>query len=148
MKIYKALIAACAINAFYIGNAVAGPPATVTFKNYGTQTATFTPTTNNEAITKANATPTPKTAVTANGSDIYIIESLISPEYNHANLRYQSGRKKCVFLATFVTTVGPGATKIPKWNNSASPAGGAICTIRVTGRNLTTYAWSVEITMR
>lgn len=55
MKISKSLIAAFALTAFHITSAVAGPSVTVTFKNLGTQTATYTPITNNEAITKANA---------------------------------------------------------------------------------------------
>lgn len=148
MKISKPLIAAFAMTTFHIGSAVAGPPVTVTFKNLGTQTATYTPITNNEAITKANASPTPQASVTANSSDTYDIQSQISPDYNHANLRYQIGNKECVYLATFVTTPGFAASKIPKWNNTATPSGGATCTIKVTKTNPSTYAWSVVITMK
>jgi hypothetical protein len=68
MKISKSLIVAFAFTAFHISSAVAGPPVTVTFKNLGTQTATYTPITNNEAITKANASPTPQASVTAKSS--------------------------------------------------------------------------------
>jgi hypothetical protein len=148
MKIPKSLIAVFATTALHIGTAVAGPTVTVTFKNLGTQTATYTPITNNEAITKANASPTPQVSVIANGSDTYNIQSRMSPDYNHANLRYQIGGKKCVYLATYVTTTGPGASKIPKWNNTATPSGGATCTIKVTKTNPSTYAWSVAITMK
>lgn len=49
MKISKSLIVAFALTAFHISSAVAGPPVTVTFKNLGTQTATYTPITDNEA---------------------------------------------------------------------------------------------------
>jgi hypothetical protein len=148
MKISKSLIVAFALTAFHISSAVAGPPVTVIFKNLGTQTATYTPITNNEAITKANASPTPQASVTAKSSDTYDIQSQISPNYNHANLRYQIGNKECVYLATFVTTPGFGASKIPKWNNTATPSGGATCTIKVTKTNPSTYAWSVVITMK
>ncbi|MNX92398.1 hypothetical protein D3C86_1245360 [compost metagenome] len=148
MKISKSLIAAFALTAFHISSAVAGPSVTVTSKNLGTQTATYTPITNNEAITKANASPTPQASVIANGSDTYVIQSQISPDYNHANLRYQIGNKKCIYLATFVTTPGFGASKIPKWNNTATPSGGAACTIKVTKANPSTYAWSIVITMK
>jgi len=148
MKVSKSLIAAFAITAFHIGSAVAGPPVTVTFKNLGTQTATYTPITNNEAITKANSSPTPQTSVIAKDSDTYAIQSQISPDYNHANLRYQIGNKKCIYLATFVTTPGFGASKIPKWNNTVTPSGGATCTIKVTKTNPLTYAWSVVITIK
>ncbi|OOQ42403.1 hypothetical protein AO361_04195 [Pseudomonas fluorescens] len=148
MKISKSLIAVFALTAFHISSAAAGPSVTVTFKNLGTQTATYTPITNNEAITKANASPTPQASVIANDSDTYVIQSQISPDYNHANLRYQIGNKKCIYLATFVTTPGFGASKIPKWNNTATPSGGATCTIKVTNTNPSTYAWSVVLTMK
>lgn len=148
MKISRSLIAAFAMTISHINSAVAGPPVTVTFKNLGTQIATYTPITNNEAITKANASPAPQTSVTANGSDTYDIQSQISPNYNHANLRYQIGNKECIYLATFVTTPGFGASKIPKWRNTATPSGGATCTIKVTKTNPSTYAWSVVITMK
>ena len=148
METYKALIAAFALTALYTGPVVAGPPVTVTFMNLGTQTATYTPISNNEAITKLNASPTPQESVIANDSDTYTIQSRMFPGHNHANLRYQMGRKKCIYLATFVETVGPGATKIPKWNNTATPSGGATCTIKVTRTNPSSYAWSVVITMK
>jgi len=148
METYKALIAAFALTALYTGPVVAGPPVTVTFMNLGTQTATYTPISNNEAITKLNASPTPQESVIANDSDTYTIQSRMFPGHNHANLRYQMGRKKCIYLATFVETVGPGATKIPKWNNTATPSGGATCTIKVTRTNPSSYAWSVAITMK
>ncbi|WP_414913534.1 hypothetical protein [Pseudomonas sp. IT-P258] len=148
METYKALIATFALTALYTGPVVAGPPVTVTFMNLGTQTATYTPITNNEAITKVNASPTPQASVIANGSNTYTIQSQISPDYNHANFRYQIGNKKCVYLATFVTAPGYGASKIPKWNNTATPGGGATCTIKVTKTNPSSYAWSVKITMK
>lgn len=148
LETYKALIATFALTALYTGPVVAGPPVTVTFMNLGTQTATYTPITNNEAITKVNASPTPQASVIANGSNTYTIQSQISPDYNHANFRYQIGNKKCVYLATFVTAPGYGASKIPKWNNTATPGGGATCTIKVTKTNPSSYAWSVKITMK
>ena len=148
METYKALIVAFTLTALYTGPVVAGPPVTVTFKNIGSQTVTYMPTTNNEFITKTNASPTPQASVTSNDSNTYLVQNNASPDYTHANLRYQIGSKKCVYLSTFVTTPGPGATKVPKWNSTATPSGGATCTIRTTRTNPTTYAWSVEITMR
>lgn len=148
MKIYTSLIAFFALTALHINPAVAGPPVTVTFKNLGTQTATYTPTTSNEFITKTNAEPTPKTTINANSSETYTVQSQTPPDYNHANLRYKIGAKSCVYLSTFVTIPGPGGSKIPKWNNTATPSGGATCTIRATRTNPSTFAWSVEITMK
>jgi hypothetical protein len=148
MKTYMSLITVFTLTALHINPALAGPPVTVTFKNLGTQTATYTPTTNNEFITKTNAEPTPKTTINANSSETYTIQSQTSPDYNHANLRYKIGTKSCVYLSTFVTTSGSGGSKIPKWSHTATPSGGATCTIRATRTNPTTYAWSVEITMR
>ncbi|WP_322617461.1 hypothetical protein [Pseudomonas sp. BIC9C] len=148
MKSFKPSIMAFALTALHISAAVAGPPVTVTFKNLGTQTATYTPISNNEAITKANASPTPQVSVIANGTDTYTIQSRISPDYNHANLRYQIGNKECVYLATFVAATGSGASKTPKWNHTATPGGGANCTIKTTKTNPSSYAWSVEITMK
>jgi hypothetical protein len=148
MKTYTSLISIFALTALHTNPAIAGPPVTVTFKNLGTQTATYTPISNNEFITKLNATPPPQTTVLANTFETYTIQSPTSPNYNHANLQYKMGAKKCVYVSTFATTPGPGGSKIPKWNNTATPSGGATCTTRVTNTNPSTYAWSVEITMR
>lgn len=146
MEIYKSLFAALTLTALYTSPVVAGPSATVTFKNLGTKTVTYTPITNNEFITKTNASPTPEASIIPNSTDTYRIQN--NSDYTHANLRYQSGNKKCVYLSTFVTAPGPGATKIPKWNNAATPSGGATCTIKTTRTNPSTYAWSIEITMK
>jgi len=32
--------------------------------------------------------------------------------------------------------------------NTATPSGGAVCTAKVTSTNISTYAWSVEFTMK
>ncbi|MFY0728458.1 hypothetical protein [Pseudomonas sp. NFX15] len=148
MKPYSFLISAFALTVLQTNAAFAGPPVTVTFKNIGNQTATYTPETSNELITKTNANPIPETTVNANSSDTYTIQSPTSLDYNHANLRYKIGTKSCIYLSTFVYTPGPDGSKIPKWNNKATPSGSATCTIRVTRTNPSTHAWSVEITMR
>ncbi|MFQ6557616.1 hypothetical protein Q7F05_16865 [Pseudomonas sp. Lb2C1-1] len=86
--------------------------------------------------------------VKAGGADTYTVQSSLSPIANYANLRYTIGGKTCTFLATYVGTVGSGGSTIPKWNNTATPSGGAVCTAKVTSTNISTYAWSVEFTMK
>lgn len=79
---------------------------------------------------------------------------MISPDANAATVRYTMGGKTCVFGTTFVNTVIGGGlitgslTKIPQWNKTATASGGATCNATITSQNLSTYAWSVEFTMK
>ncbi|MFW0753389.1 hypothetical protein ACN1C3_01385 [Pseudomonas sp. H11T01] len=149
MKVSKALFVALTITALTVtGSALAGPPVTVTFKNVGSTEATYKIVTSNEASTNANAKPKPFVAVKSGGVNTYIVQSTISPDANYASLRYTMGGKTCTFLATFVAAPGPLGSKIPKWRNTATPSGGATCTAKSTAMNATTYAWSVEFTMK
>lgn len=148
MKASNTLFSALVISTALTAHAVAGPAVTVTFKNMGTASATYKVLTNNEALTKTNANPQPVAVVPAGEIDLYKIQSNQSPLVNYANLRYTIGGKTCVFLATYVSTVGPGGSSIPKWNNTATPSGGANCTAKVTSTNLSTYEWAVEFTMK
>lgn len=149
MKVSKSLSVALTIIAITAaGSALAGPPVTVTFKNVGNTNATYKIVTSNEASTHINANPKPDTPVKRGEIDTYIVQSNISPDANYANVRYTMGGKTCTFLATFVATPGPQGSKIPKWRNTATPGGGATCTAKSTAVNATTYAWSVEFTMK
>lgn len=148
MKMSKSVLSVLTVGMLAAGSALAGPPVAVTFKNLGTADATYTIITNNEATTNVNAVPKPVTTVKAGGADTYTVQSNLSPIANYANLRYTIGGKTCTFLATYVGTVGSGGSTIPKWNNTATPSGGAVCTAKVTSTNISTYAWSVEFTMK
>ncbi|MCX7078897.1 MAG: hypothetical protein NTV76_06045 [Pseudomonas sp.] len=149
MKVSKILLVALTIAALTVtGSALAGPPVTVTFKNVGSTNAIYKVVTNNEASTHINANPKPDTPVKSGEIDTYIVQSHISPDANYANVRYTMGGKICTFLATFVASPGPLGSKIPKWRNTATPGGGATCTAKSTSLNATTYAWSVEFTMK
>jgi hypothetical protein len=139
---------AFALTTFAMGSAVAGPPVSITFKNLGPEPAMHTITNNNEASTRYNSNPTPAPSVSADNSNFYIVQSRTSPDANYASLRYRAGNKECVYSTTFVATAGPGGSKIPKWKESATPSGGAICTIDVLSRSYSTYEWAVQITMK
>ena len=146
MRLFSTLIAAASM--FVATSAFAGPPVTVTLKNIGTATANYTIISSNEATTYVNASPKPATTVAAAGTNVYSVTSLISPDVNYANVRYKIGTKQCVFGTTFVNALQPGGAKIPQWNKTATPSGGAICTATITSINITTYAWTVTFTMK
>ncbi|NVZ99675.1 hypothetical protein [Pseudomonas gingeri] len=148
MKMFKSVISVLALATLTAGSAFAGPPVAVTFKNLGTTDAAYTIITGNEASTNVNAVPKPVATVRAGGADTYTVQSNISPNANYANLRYTMGGKTCTFLATYVGTLGPLGSIIPKWNNTATPSGGAVCTAKVTSTNISTYSWTVEFTMK
>jgi hypothetical protein len=146
VKILSTLIAAASM--FTATSAFAGPPVTVTFKNIGTTTANYTIISSNETSTYVNASPKPAATVAAAGTNVYSVTSLISPDVNYANVRYKIGTKECVFSTTFVNALQPGGSKIPQWNKTATPSGGAICTATITSINVATYAWTVSFTMK
>ncbi|WLH14724.1 hypothetical protein PSH58_10605 [Pseudomonas hefeiensis] len=148
MKMSKSVLSVLAIGMLAAGSALAGPPVAVTFKNLGTADATYKIITSNEATTNVNSVPKPMTTVLAGGSNTYTIQSNLSPIANYANLRYTIGGKTCTFLATYVGMPGQLGSTIPKWNNTATPSGGAVCTAKVTSTNISTYAWAVEFTMK
>jgi hypothetical protein len=148
MKMSKCVFPVLAVSMLMAGSALAGPPVAVTFKNLGTADATYKIVTSNEATTNVNSTPKPATTVPAGGTDFYTIQSNLSPDANYANLRYTIGGKTCTFLATYVGVPGQLGSTVPKWNNTATPSGGAVCTAKVTSTNISTYAWAVEFTMK
>ncbi|WP_434698932.1 hypothetical protein [Pseudomonas sp. D1-1] len=131
-----------------MSSAIAGPAVNITFTNLGAQNAVYTVTNSNETTTRNNSKPTPTSLVEPNKPNFYKVQSLISPHANYAALRYKIGSKECVYSTTFVATAGPGGSKIPKWKESATPGGGAICTITVQSRDYRTYEWAVQITMK
>ncbi|MCI4238432.1 hypothetical protein [Dickeya dianthicola] len=136
------------------GAAYAGPAVSITFKNLGGEIATYKPITNNEISTNAIASPKPDNAVSPQSSDNYAVQNMISPDANAAVVRYTMGRKTCVFSTTFINTIIPGGAftgkilKAPKWTKNAEASGGAVCNATITSQNLSTYAWSVEFTMK
>lgn len=159
MRINKSAVAAVlsAATLFAAGAVHAGPPVTVTFKNLNTTTpASYTRVTSNENSTYVNASPKPVASVTAGVSDSYVVTYLTSPDVGGAYVRYTMGGKTCVFGTTFLNEIIPGGifnpggtpNKVPKWTKTATPSGGAVCTATITSQNLTTYAWSVEFTMK
>jgi len=148
-KSLLALLAAAALSS--AGAAYAGPPVAITFKHVGatgTPDAVYTIITANETSTYANASPKPATPIQAGTSNSYQVQSLISPDANFANVRYKIGSKECVFTTTYVNMLVGGGVKVPSWNKTATPSGGAVCTANITSTNIATHAWSVEFTMR
>jgi hypothetical protein len=143
-----------AVMMFAAGAAYAGPPVTITFKNLGSEIATYKPITTNEVSTNAIASPKPDSTVDAKSFDTYIVQNMISPDANAAVVRYTVGRKTCVFSTTFINTIVPGSAltgkilKSPKWTKNAEASGGAVCNATITSQSLSTYAWSVEFTMK
>lgn len=136
------------------GASFAGPPVQVTFKNLGTQTATYKVVTNNEVSTNANAKPKPATSVPAGQTDSYFVQNPISPDANAATVRYTMGSKTCEFGTTFVNQITGGVlrpggpTKTPKWNKTANARGGAVCNATIKSQSLSDYSWAVEFTMK
>ncbi|WP_122209124.1 hypothetical protein [Pseudomonas viridiflava] len=148
MKASKTIFSALLISAALAGPVLAGPAVTVTVKNLGTATANYKVLTNNEAITKVATNPTPRDSIPVGEIDVYNVQNNQSQLVTFANLRYTIGGKTCVFLATYVSTAGPLGSSVPKWNNTATPSGGATCTAKVTSTNFSTYEWAVEFTMK
>ena len=128
--------------------AQAGPPVTVTFKNLGTEQAEYTVVTRNESSTQMNAKSPVRSVVRPGESDAYTVQSTLSPDANYASVRYVMGSKSCVFSTTFMKLPGAGGVKTPKWNRTATPGGGAVCTATSRATNLSTYAWTAEFTMK
>ncbi|GGW42322.1 hypothetical protein [Vreelandella hamiltonii] len=135
------------IGSLAASTAYAGPPVTVTFKNEASEDATYTIVNANESSTYANASPKPDATVNGGGSDIYMVQSLISPDANYATVRYRIGSKECRFDTSYVK-IPMGGVMIPQWNENANGSGGAICTANITSTNLTTHEWSVDFIMR
>ncbi|MBI6683394.1 hypothetical protein YA0697_16925 [Pseudomonas viridiflava] len=128
--------------------AQAGPPVTVTFKNLGTEQAEYTVVTRNENSTKINAKSPIKAVVKPGQSDAYNVQSTLSPDTNYASIRYVIGSKSCVFSTTFIKAPGAGGARVPKWNRTATPAGGAVCTATSRVTSLASHAWTAEFTMK
>ncbi|WJV53418.1 hypothetical protein PCO85_20020 [Prodigiosinella aquatilis] len=156
MKIKQTILSAtlAAATMCTAGAAFAGPPVQITFKNLGTQEATYKIVTNNEVSTNVNASPKPAKTVAPQGTNTYTVQNPISPDANVAIVRYTMGRKTCVFGTTFVNQIigggllPGGPTKVPKWNKTATASGGAVCNATIRSQNLSNYSWTVEFTMK
>lgn len=152
MIVRKSLFATLAIAACFATGAVyAGPAVTVTFMHVGSpdsDEAKYIVTNSNETSTNLNASPKPDTSVDTGASDSYRVQSNISPDMNYASVRYTIGSKTCAFSTTYSNTIGAGGVKVPKWNKSATPSGGATCTATLTSTNFSTHEWAVQFTMK
>ncbi|WP_392475691.1 hypothetical protein [Pseudomonas sp. WSY_20] len=126
--------------------ALAGPPVEVTFRNLGTESVKLQLTNANETSTYQIANPKPHDEVKPGESIRFTVQRLVSPDTNGAMLRYSQGRKSCAFSTTFVMMMS-GGIKQPKWNKTATPAGGANCTAVNSGFSAN-YAWKAEFTMK
>lgn len=126
--------------------ALAGPPVEVTFRNLGTESVKLQLTNTNETSTYQIANPKPHHEVKPGESIRFTVQRLVSPDTNGAMLRYSQGRKSCAFSTTFVMMMS-GGIKQPKWNKTATPAGGATCTAVNSGFS-SNYAWKAEFTMK
>jgi hypothetical protein len=127
--------------------AQAGPPVQVTFKNMGSEPATYSPSGRNEMSTHTNASPAPRTIVPGGEGDGYNVVSRISPDSNYATVRYRMGRKECQFTTTFTNVPSRGGVKVPRWKESAVASGGAVCNARRLSTDYSSYGWSVEFSM-
>jgi len=144
MKLRKpiaALLASVALSA--AGIAYAGPSVTITIKNLGSETATYTITDYN---TDLNASPKPNPTVWPGQSNTYTVSS-IWPSITTAAVQYRIGSKSCGFITTYMTIPGLlGST--PKWSKSFNAANGAVCNATITSINMSTHAWHVEFTIK
>ncbi|RMP84696.1 hypothetical protein ALQ15_101161 [Pseudomonas syringae pv. actinidiae] len=149
MKTNKTLLASLAFATLCTSvTAQAGPPVTVTFKNLGTEVAEYKPVTRNEMSTRLNARTAIAPKVQIGDSNVYSVQSTLSPDTSYASVRYVMGSKVCVFSTTFIKLPGTGGAKVPKWNRTANSEGGAVCTATSRATNLSTYAWAAEFTMK
>lgn len=129
-------------------SAQAGPPVTVTFKNLGTEAAEYTVVTSNEVSTQLNARSSIDRKVDAGASNTYTVQSNVSPDTSYATVRYVMGGKTCVFSTTFSKLPAAGGIRVPKWNRTATPSGGATCTATSRVTDLSSHAWTAEFTMK
>nr|WP_319527484.1 hypothetical protein [Pseudomonas laurentiana] len=149
MTIHKTLLVLCSVVAlFAAGSAHAGPKVMVTFKNNAIANASYIVETSNEASTNLNAAPKPAVTVNAGVADTYAVQSNISPDSNFASVRYKVGGKTCAFTTTYVNTYNSSGIKVPSWNKTSTPSGGATCTATITSTNFTSHEWSVEFAMK
>ncbi|WP_080667906.1 hypothetical protein [Pseudomonas parafulva] len=126
--------------------ALAGPPVEVTFRNLGTEPVKLQLTNANETSTYQIASPKPHEEVKPGETIRFTVQRLVSPDTNSAMIRYSIGRKTCAFSTTFVMMMS-GGVKQPKWNKTATPTGGAVCTAVNSGFRAN-YAWKAEFTMK
>jgi len=114
-------------------------------------TATYSTITANETNTYTYATPKPAGTVAAGYDDDYNVTIPLGPDVGYAVSRYTIRGflgKTCVFSTTFTNMLQPGGFYAPKWNATATPSGGAICTATITSQNFTTHNWTVDFTMK
>ncbi|MGN8260859.1 hypothetical protein ACLEJW_16230 [Pseudomonas sp. SMSB3] len=128
------------------GQALAGPPVEVTFKNLSAKTVTLQLTNANENSTYLIANPKPEQKVNAGQSIKFTVQRQVSPDVNGASLRYSDGTKTCAFGTSFVMMMS-GGMMLPKWSKAANPSGGATCTAVNSGFGAN-YSWKAEFVMK
>ena len=149
MTSLKILSALAAIAALSLPGTALAANVTVTVKNKSTsQTATYSINNTVQAVTNANANPSPAITVAANGTDVYTV-SQITNLVTTAQVQYTltGTAKQCVFHTAFTATPS-GSAVIPNWTKSATSSGGATCTANITSLNASTYNWAVEFTIK
>ena len=129
---------------FSVTYAFAGPKVDITFHNQTTADVSYIVTNKNESSTYAIAFPRPMQTVIAGSGDFFTVASMVSPDANYAIVHYKAGEKECIFGTTFVNA----SHKNPQWNKSENSVGGAVCEAQITSKNIKTFEWAVEFTMK
>ncbi|MDR1064640.1 MAG: hypothetical protein LBL48_12060 [Azoarcus sp.] len=120
----------------------------VTFENLNTsQSAMYSPVSNGEVFTYANANPKPEDIVLSGQSDSYTVGNPITNLATSAHVRYKIGSKQCIFHTTY-TSMPSGGALIPNWTKSYEASGGASCTATITYVDASNYNWKVKFTMK
>ncbi|MCI8208363.1 hypothetical protein AUC61_02340 [Pseudomonas sp. S25] len=144
MKLINALAFASLSIAAVSGVALAGPEATVTFKNNSDQTAIYDPV-SISAYTYAHADPKPPARVGPRSSKVFKVKGP-TPDVTPVIFQYKIGGKSCRFKTSYLKL--PGRNGAPRWNKSVEETGGARCEVRITAVNQSNHNWAVEFTMR
>ncbi len=121
----------------------AGPKVGVTFKNLGSEEASYHAVGPNGALTHVNAQPKPESTVRPNEINFYEVTGPLSPYATSADVEYRIGSKVCKFRTAYVK-----ASRVPQWAKSAVEQHGARCNAKITSVNHATHEWAVEFTMR
>jgi hypothetical protein len=123
--------------------AQAGPKVGVTFKNLGSDEASYHAVGPNGALTHSSAEPKPDFKVGAGEANFYKVRGPLSPDITTVDVEYRIDSKVCKFRTAYVK-----ATRVPQWSKSAVEQYGARCDARITSVNHATHEWAVEFTMR
>jgi hypothetical protein len=144
MKWINALALASLSIAATSGVALAGPEATVTFKNNSDSDATYDPV-SISAFTYAHADPKPLARVGSRSTGLFRVKGP-TPDVTPVIFQYKIGGKVCRFKTSYLKL--PGRNGVPRWNKSVEESGGARCEVKITAVNNSNHDWAAEFTMR